>query len=44
MYWSILSSISRHNRKTFWTPVNSERFEVSDIFNESSDYFQVQGL
>ena len=26
------------------TPVNSECFGVSDIFNESSDCFQVQGL
>ena len=32
--------ISRHNRKSFWTPVNSERFGVSDIFNKSSDCFQ----
>ena len=44
MQWSILSPISRHNRKSFWTPVNSERFGVSDVFNESSDCFQVQGL
>ena len=36
--------ISRHNRKSFWTPVNSERFLVSNIFNESSDCFQVQRL
>ena len=27
-------------RKSFWTPVNSERFGVSDIFNKSSDCFQ----
>ena len=27
-----------------FTPVNSERFGVSDIYNESSDRFQVQGL
>ena len=38
--WSILSPISRHNRKSFWTPVNSDRFGVSDIFNESSDCFK----
>ena len=36
--------ISRHNKKSFWTSVNSVRFAVSDIFNESSDCFQVQGL
>ena len=36
--------ISRLNRKSFWTPVNSERFLVSNIFNESSDCFQVQRL
>ena len=35
---------TRHNRKSFWTSVDSERFAVSDIFNESSDCFQVQGL
>ena len=40
----ILSSISRHNRKSFWTSVNSERFAVSDIFNKSSNCLQVQGL
>ena len=27
-----------------FTPVNSERFGVSDIYNECSDRFQVQGL
>ena len=32
-----MSLISRHNRKSFWIPVNSERFGVRDIFNESSD-------
>ena len=36
--------ISRRNRKSFWTAVNSERFRVSNIFNESSDCVQVQGL
>ena len=41
MIWNVMidfSPISRHNRKSFWTP------GVSDIFNESSDCFQVQEL
>ena len=38
---NIYLPIPHHNRKSFWTFINSERFTVSDIFNECSDCFQV---